>query len=186
MSSKSLMLVLCLMCVKVLSGLSKDQLKNLMMYHSLAKHYALAEFDGLSQSNPVTTLAGGKYTVNVTNDAGIVHVRSRWASAKIFGSVSATAPMAVYELDRVLLPDALFRAQPPVAATPPVPTPAPSEGYGASVPDAHAASASDGVTSAPDRKAGEADADSSACRAGARFASYAAAAAFGAMTLGAL
>lgn len=43
----------------MLSGLKKHQLKNLMMYHALAKHYALKEFDGLSRVNPVTTLAGG-------------------------------------------------------------------------------------------------------------------------------
>ncbi|CAL5016433.1 unnamed protein product [Urochloa decumbens] len=116
-----------------LSGLSRHQLKNLMMSHSLAKHYELAEFEGLSRIGPVTTLAGGLFTVNVTYDAGAVHVRSRWADAKVVGSVSVDAPMAIYELDRVLLPDALFRAQPPVAAVPDAPAappPAPAAGEG--------------------------------------------------------
>ncbi|XP_044460306.1 fasciclin-like arabinogalactan protein 7 [Triticum aestivum] len=58
----------------VLSGLKKHQLKNLMMYHALAKHYALKEFDGLSRVGPVTTLAGGLYMVNVTCDAGAIRV----------------------------------------------------------------------------------------------------------------
>nr|CAH67217.1 H0418A01.10 [Oryza sativa] len=105
----------------VLAGLSRNQLKHLLMYHSLAKHYTLAEFDGLSQSNPVKTLAGGRYAVNVTYDGGVVHVMSRWSSARVVGSVYESAAMAVYELDTVLLPDALFHAHPPVAATPPVP-----------------------------------------------------------------
>ena len=100
----------------MLSGLSGLQLKNLMMCHSLAKHYELADFEGLSRIGPVTTFAGGLYTVNVTYDKGTVHVRSRWADAKIVGSVSVEAPMAIYELDRVLLPAALFHIQPPVAA----------------------------------------------------------------------
>lgn len=106
---------------QVLAGLSRNQLKHLLMYHSLAKHYTLAEFDGLSQSNPVKTLAGGRYAVNVTYDGGVVHVMSRWSSARVVGSVYESAAMAVYELDTVLLPDALFHAHPPVAATPPVP-----------------------------------------------------------------
>ncbi|KAG8082338.1 hypothetical protein GUJ93_ZPchr0014g47143 [Zizania palustris] len=109
-----------------LAGLSRHQLKHLVMYHSLAKHYALGEFEGLSQSNPVTTLAGGRYTVNVTYDGGVIHVKSRWANAKVVGSVYETAPMAVYEVDKVLLPYALFRAHPPVEDIPPVPAlPAP-------------------------------------------------------------
>uniref|UniRef100_A0A0E0KRS3 FAS1 domain-containing protein n=1 Tax=Oryza punctata TaxID=4537 RepID=A0A0E0KRS3_ORYPU len=106
----------------VLTGLTRNQLRHLLMYHSLAKHYTLAEFDGLSQSNPVKTLAGGRYAVNVTYDGGgVIHVRSRWSNAKVVGSVYESAAMAVYGLDRVLLPDALFHAHPPVAATPPVP-----------------------------------------------------------------
>ncbi|KAL5215739.1 hypothetical protein ABZP36_007140 [Zizania latifolia] len=110
----------------VLVGLSRHQLKHLVMYHSLAKHYALSEVEGLSQSNPVTTLAGGRYVVNVTYDGGVIHVKSRWANAKVVGSVYETAPMAVYEVDKVLLPYALFRAHPPVQDTPPVPAlPAP-------------------------------------------------------------
>ncbi|XP_062227405.1 fasciclin-like arabinogalactan protein 7 [Phragmites australis] len=166
----------------VLSGLSKHQLKNLMLYHSLAKRYELAEFEGLSRSNPVTTLAGGLYTVNVTYDGGTIHVRSRWTDAKIIGSVSVAAPMAVYELDRVLLPDSLFRAQPPVAATADEPTPAPSN-EDASAPVSESA---DPVVPRQYGSAGVADAASSARGAGDRFASYAATAALGAMALVAL
>ncbi|GJN27301.1 hypothetical protein PR202_gb15314 [Eleusine coracana subsp. coracana] len=56
---------------------------------------------------------------------GTVRVRSRWAEANVVGSVSVAGPMAVYELDRVLLPDSLFPARPPVAEAP---APAPSLG----------------------------------------------------------
>ncbi|KAL5214494.1 hypothetical protein ABZP36_003646 [Zizania latifolia] len=97
------------------------------MYHSLAKHYVLGEFEGLSQSNPVTTLTGRRYAVNVTYDGGVIHVKSRWANATLVGSTYETVPMTVYEVDRVLLPDTIFRAHPPVVDTPPVPAlPAPA------------------------------------------------------------
>ncbi|XBI92803.1 hypothetical protein VPH35_029785 [Triticum aestivum] len=142
----------------VLSGLKKHQLKNLMMYHALAKHYALKEFDGLSRVNPVTTLAGGMYMVNVTYDAGAIRLLSRWANAKILGTLYGVAPMAVYEIDRVLLPEAIFSAQPPVEETPPDAEPA------ASAPGAKGGNA----TTPGD----EADGKSSACRAAGRPTNY--------------
>ncbi|CAN6268206.1 unnamed protein product [Urochloa humidicola] len=170
----------------VLSGLTRHQLKNLMMCHSLAKHYELAEFEGLSRIGPVTTLAGGLFTVNVTYDAGTVHVRSRWADAKVVGSVSVDAPMAIYELDRVLLPDTLFHSQPPVAAVPDAPAahpPAPAGGA-----DEAPATQPDPV--APGRDGTEAAADAPVSAGGAggdRLASRAAgAAALGAIALVAL
>ncbi|CAL5031521.1 unnamed protein product [Urochloa decumbens] len=149
----------------VLSGLSRHQLKNLMMSHTLAKHYELAEFEGLSRIGPVTTLAGGLFTVNVTYDAGTVHVRSRWADAKVVGSVSVDAPMAIYELDRVLLPDALFRAQPPVAPVPDAPAappPAPAGGEGGGADEAPPTAEPDPAAPGRDDPAAAADAPVSA------------------------
>ncbi|TVU15621.1 hypothetical protein EJB05_39151, partial [Eragrostis curvula] len=168
----------------VLPGLSRHHLRDLMLYHSLARRYELAEFEELSRSNPVTTLAGRPYTVNVTCDAGTVRVRSRWAEAKIVGSVSVAAPMAVYELDRVLLPDSLFPAQPPVVAA--APAPAPSNDGAAGAPQL---GSSDPLMpwQYASAHAGMADAQGSACRPGAdQYARYAAATAFGALTLVAL
>lgn len=162
----------------MLSGLSRHQLKNLMMYHSLARHYELADFERLSWTKTVTTLAGGLYTVNVTYDEGTVHVRSRWTDAKVVGSVSVDAPMAIYELNRVLLPDSIFHAQPPVSAIPDVPAAPPPSSEDAAEP----------VTMEPDPAAaaqhgspGVADAPISACGDEDRFAWYVAAAALSAV-----
>ncbi|XP_044968750.1 fasciclin-like arabinogalactan protein 7 [Hordeum vulgare subsp. vulgare] len=154
----------------VLSGLKKHQLKNLMMYHALAKHYALKEFDGLSRVSQVTTFAGGMYTVNVTCDPGAIRVQSRWAAAKILGTVYGVAPMAVYEIDRVLLPEAIFRVQPPVEAALPDAEPA------ASAPGAKGGNA----TTTPGDKA---EGERSACRAAGRLDSYVAAMALCAASL---
>ncbi|AQK44226.1 Fasciclin-like arabinogalactan protein 7 [Zea mays] len=167
----------------VLSRLSTQQLKNLMMYHSLPKHYELADFERLSQTRPVTTLAGSLYTVNMTYDAGTVHVHSSWADAKIVGSVSVDAPMAIYELDRVLLPDSIFRAQPPVAALPDVPAaPPPSNGDAA-----QPVTEPEPVVTPQYGSPAVADAPVSACADDhGRFACYVVAAALGAVALLAL
>jgi uncharacterized surface protein with fasciclin (FAS1) repeats len=171
-SRSDMILATCLF--QVLAGLKKHQLKNLMMYHALARFYALKEFDGLRRANPVTTFAGGLYTVNVTYDAGGIRLLSRWAEAKIVGTVYGTAaPMAVYEVDRVLLPEAIFRVQPPVDATPTEPAPA------ASAPDAKGVDA----TTTPGNKTGG---KSSACRTADRSARYAPAMALCAAALVAL
>jgi hypothetical protein len=157
--------------MQVLSGLSRRHLKELMLYHSLAKRYELAEFEGLSRINPVTTFAGRAYTVNVTYAGGAIRLRSSWAESRIVGRVSVAAPMAVYELDRVLLPVSLFPARPHVA-----PAPAPCNEEEASVPP---------VPRVYGSAAEMADAPSSAsCRPGAhQYVTYAAAAAFGALAL---
>lgn len=166
--------------MQALSDLSVPQLKNLMMYHSLPKRYEMADFERLSQTRPVTTLAGGMYTVNMTYDAGTVHVHSTWANAKIVGSVSVDAPMAIYELDRVLLPSTLFQAKPPVAEIPEVRAAPPPSKEDAGEP----VTEPDPVETAQYGSPGAADAPVSACGdddGQRRFARYAAAAALGAV-----
>uniref|UniRef100_A0A0E0LWJ9 FAS1 domain-containing protein n=1 Tax=Oryza punctata TaxID=4537 RepID=A0A0E0LWJ9_ORYPU len=105
-----------------MANLTSDQLKSLALYHALPRYYSLAEFNKLSTVSPVSTFAGGEYTVNVTDDMGTVHVRSMWSNPKISSSVYSTRPVAVYEVDRVLLPMQIFKTDPPMA---PAPAPAP-------------------------------------------------------------
>ncbi|URE23433.1 Fasciclin-like arabinogalactan protein [Musa troglodytarum] len=105
-----------------LGNLTRDQLKTLFLYHAFPKYYSLSDFKNLSDSNPVSTFAGGQYTLNVTDASGLVHIVSNWANPKITSSVYSTAPVAVYEIDRVLLPSAIFSTEPALA---PAPAPAP-------------------------------------------------------------
>ncbi|CAL9083498.1 unnamed protein product, partial [Musa textilis] len=105
-----------------LANLTDDQLRTLLLYHALSKYYSLSDFRNLSNMNPVTTFAGGQYTLNVTEAAGIINVVSSWSSPKISSSVYSTAPVAVYQIGRVLLPAAIFSVDPPLA---PAPAPAP-------------------------------------------------------------
>uniref|UniRef100_A0A0A9DFK7 Uncharacterized protein n=1 Tax=Arundo donax TaxID=35708 RepID=A0A0A9DFK7_ARUDO len=53
---------------------------------------------------------------------GTVHVKSMWSNPKISSSVLSTYPVAVYEVDKVLLPMQIFKSDPPLA---PAPAPAP-------------------------------------------------------------
>ncbi|XP_068668385.1 fasciclin-like arabinogalactan protein 7 isoform X2 [Aristolochia californica] len=105
-----------------LSNLTMDELKSLLLFHSLPHYYSLAEFNNLSKVGPVSTMAGGQYTMNFTDIMGTVHVSSGWANSKISSSVHSTDPVALYQVDKVLLPEAIFGLPPPPS---PAPAPAP-------------------------------------------------------------
>ncbi|CAN6228495.1 unnamed protein product [Urochloa humidicola] len=107
-----------------LSNLTADQLRELMLCHALPRYQPLSSFAKLAASGPVPTLAGVACAVNVSYAAGRIRVASGWtAAAKLASSVYSTPPVAVYALDRVLLPKEVFPTEPTVA---PVPAPAPA------------------------------------------------------------
>ncbi|OVA09240.1 hypothetical protein BVC80_1785g21 [Macleaya cordata] len=59
---------------------------------------------------------------NTEEDAtGTVGLSSGWTTTKVSSSVHSTDPVAVYQIDRVLIPQAIFGTPPP-----PSPAPAPS------------------------------------------------------------
>ncbi|KAI4384937.1 hypothetical protein MLD38_003021 [Melastoma candidum] len=104
-----------------LANLTDDQLKSLLLFHGLPHYYTLADFAQLSLSSPVSTFAGGSYSINFTDDSGTVHMSSGWTHTKISSSVHSTDPVAVYQIDRVLLPEAIYGTD-----IPPTPAPAPA------------------------------------------------------------
>ncbi|PHU12062.1 Fasciclin-like arabinogalactan protein 7 [Capsicum chinense] len=105
-----------------LSNLTSDQLKSLCLFHALPRYYSLADFKNLSDMSPVSTLAGGNlYSLNFTDDSGTVHLNSGWSRTKVSSAVRATYPVAVYQVDKVLLPEAIFGTD-----LPPMPAPAPA------------------------------------------------------------
>lgn len=118
-----------------LSNLTQDQIKNLCLFHALPHYYSLSDFRNLSQQNPIQTLAGGGgYALNFTDNSGTVHVDSGWTKTKIISAVHAADPVAIYETDRVLLPEAIFGTDiPPSAAPAPAPE-APTSGPTADTP----------------------------------------------------
>ncbi|KAK3016120.1 hypothetical protein RJ639_006154 [Escallonia herrerae] len=104
-----------------LANLTADQLKSLCLFHALPHYYSLAEFTNLSKVSPVSTFAGGQYTLNFTDVSGNVHVGSGWTNTEVSSSVHSTDPIAVYQINKVLLPEAIFGTD-----IPPTPAPAPS------------------------------------------------------------
>lgn len=104
-----------------LSNLTEDQLKSLLLFHALPHYYSLADFKNLSQLSPVSTFAGGQYTLNFSDVSGTVHIGSGWTNTKVSSSVHSTDPVAVYQVDKVLLPEAIFGTD-----IPPTPAPAPA------------------------------------------------------------
>uniref|UniRef100_M1CT93 Fasciclin-like AGP 12 n=1 Tax=Solanum tuberosum TaxID=4113 RepID=M1CT93_SOLTU len=105
-----------------LSNLTGDQFKSLCLFHALPHYYSLADFKNLSEISPVSTFAGGElYSLNFTYVSGTVHLSSGWANTKVSSSVHATYPVAVYQVDKILLPEAIFGTN-----IPPTPAPAPA------------------------------------------------------------
>ncbi|KAK1348682.1 Fasciclin-like arabinogalactan protein 7 [Heracleum sosnowskyi] len=104
-----------------LSNLTAAQLKSLCLFHALPHYYSLADFKNLSQASPIMTFAGGAYTLNFTDNSGSVLIGSGWTNTKVSSSVHSTDPVAVYQVDKVLLPEAIFGTD-----IPPMPAPAPA------------------------------------------------------------
>ncbi|XP_050383652.1 fasciclin-like arabinogalactan protein 7 [Argentina anserina] len=128
-----------------LSNLTADQLKSLVLFHALPHYYSLADFRNLSDMSPVATMAGGQFTLNFTDVSGTAHLTSGWSDTKVSSAVHSTDPVAVYQVDKVLLPEAIFGTDiPPTAA----PAPAPEIAPAADAPEAADSAASSPGSSA--------------------------------------
>ncbi|KAK8591937.1 hypothetical protein V6N13_062531 [Hibiscus sabdariffa] len=132
-----------------LANLSDDQLKSLILFHALPKFYSLAGFSELGTKGPISTLAGGQYLLNFTYDSGTVHLDSGWSKTKVTSAVLSTDPVAIYQVDKVLLPEAIFGTDiPPTPAPAPAPAPAPERSPAAAADSPSAESK--GNTSSPE------------------------------------
>lgn len=104
-----------------LSNLTAPQLKSVFLFHALPHYYSLADFKNLSESGPVSTFAGGSYTLNFSDVSGTVLLGSGWTNTRVSSAVHSTDPVAIYQINKVLLPEAIFGTD-----IPPTPAPAPS------------------------------------------------------------
>lgn len=96
--------------------------QSLLEYHGMPIYQSLP---GLKSSNGLTnTLAtdgASKYDFNVQNDGTDVTIITKIVTAKILNTLVDEQPLAIYELDKVLMPKELFKS-----ALPPAPAPAPA------------------------------------------------------------
>ncbi|XP_010919222.1 fasciclin-like arabinogalactan protein 9 [Elaeis guineensis] len=106
-----------------LNGLSQQEQVALVLFHVLPRFYSLSSFE--TTSNPVQTQASsnnGVYTVNITSTTSQVNISTGVVSTPVTNTLRSDFPLAVYSIDKVLLPYDLFGAKPP--ATAPAPAPA--------------------------------------------------------------
>ncbi|KAF3328826.1 fasciclin-like arabinogalactan protein 13 [Carex littledalei] len=108
-----------------LNGLTTQQQSELILYHILPRYYSFSTFE--TTSNPVRTQASGNegvYTVNVTSTSNQVNVSTGVNNVPVSTALYSDFPLAVYSLDKVLLPNELFGVKPSAPA--PAPALAPS------------------------------------------------------------
>ncbi|GMJ06398.1 FASCICLIN-like arabinogalactan 6 [Hibiscus trionum] len=105
------------------NGLDSQMKVQLVLFHVLPKYYTL---DGLQfVSNPVRTQAttqdGTVYVLNFTGQNNQVNVSSGVTVTPVNNALYQKKPLAVYEVDKVLLPVGFPGANSPLAAPAPAP-----------------------------------------------------------------
>lgn len=131
-----------------LNSLSAQEQVALVLYHVLPRFYSLSTFE--TTSNPVSTQASDKsgvYTMNITSTSNQVNVSTGVIETQVNNALYSDFPLAVYSVDKVLLPNALFGPKPPAAAPMPA-EPVAKKGKPENVPAAKgpAAEAADSTT----------------------------------------
>uniref|UniRef100_A0A0E0JM71 FAS1 domain-containing protein n=1 Tax=Oryza punctata TaxID=4537 RepID=A0A0E0JM71_ORYPU len=101
-----------------LNSLTQQQQVALVQGHVLPQFYSMDSFQ--TASNPVRTQASGTdgpYTLNITSTTNSnVNVSTGVVEVTVNNALSAAKPLAVYSVDKVLLPLELFGVKAPAAA----------------------------------------------------------------------
>ncbi|CAM0882028.1 unnamed protein product [Alopecurus aequalis] len=101
-----------------LNSLTQQQQVALVQGHILPQYYTMESFQ--TASNPIRTQASGQdgpFTLNITSSANNqLNVSSGVVTVSVNNALSAVKPLAVYSVDKVLLPNELFGAKAPAAA----------------------------------------------------------------------
>jgi len=104
-----------------LNSLSNQDQVELILYHVLPRFNTFATFE--TASNPIQTQGSsslGSDTLNVTSITNNqMNVTTGIVETQVNNVLYSTFPLAVYPVDKVLLPNSLFGAKPPASAPPP-------------------------------------------------------------------
>ena len=107
-----------------LNSLNNEEKVRLIQFHILPTYYTLENFQTVS--NPVRTQAGdnkpGDYPLNVTSVGSQVNISTGLVNASVSGTLYSNFQLAIYQVDKVLLPLDLFVPKPPSPAPSPAPT----------------------------------------------------------------
>lgn len=103
-----------------LNSLTDEQKVELIQFHVLPSFLSVSQFQTVS--NPVRTQAGnsnnGQFPLNITSSNNQVNVSTGLVDATVANTIYSDNQLAVYQVDKVLLPLAIF--------APPSPAPAPA------------------------------------------------------------
>ncbi|EXB54957.1 hypothetical protein L484_010536 [Morus notabilis] len=99
-----------------LNGLSREDQVQLILYHVLPKYYSLENLQTVS--NPVRTQSSND-GLNFTGQGHQVNVSTGIVETQVNNALREEFPLAVYQVDAVLLPEGLFGAKAPASAPPP-------------------------------------------------------------------
>ncbi|KAL8193259.1 hypothetical protein R6Q57_026840 [Mikania cordata] len=106
-----------------LNSLSDQQKDELMQFHVIPTFISSSQFQTLS--NPLRTQAGDStfynFPLNITTSGNQVNLTTGVVNATVANSIYSDGSLAVYQVDKVLLPMNLFGPQPPAAAPAPEP-----------------------------------------------------------------
>ncbi|EEF29771.1 fasciclin-like arabinogalactan protein 12 [Ricinus communis] len=104
--------------VGTLNSLSDGEKIELVKFHIVPTFISTSQFQTVS--NPVRTLAGAgnRFALNVTTGGSTVNITTGLTNTTISGTVYTDTRLAIYQVDKVLLPLDMF--------TPKAPAPAPS------------------------------------------------------------
>ncbi|KAK8913547.1 Fasciclin-like arabinogalactan protein 11 [Platanthera zijinensis] len=129
-----------------LNSLSDQQKVALIQFHIVPSLITAQQFQTVS--NPVRTQAGdtdnGQFPLNVTSAGGQVNITTGVVNTTVSNTIYADSELAVYQVDRVLLPEEIF--DPAAAAAAPAPGPA-------SAKSKKKKGAGDGPTTSPSKEA---------------------------------
>ncbi|KAJ7976973.1 Fasciclin-like arabinogalactan protein [Quillaja saponaria] len=110
-----------------LNSLNSQQQLQLIQFHILPTLFTLSQFQ--TASNPLHTQAGnsddGQFPLNVTTSGNQVNITTGVINATVANSIYSDTQLAVYQVDQVLLPLAIFGS--PTTATAPAPAPSKPE-----------------------------------------------------------
>ncbi|XWS68707.1 hypothetical protein CRYUN_Cryun04dG0114500 [Craigia yunnanensis] len=104
-----------------INSLNQQKKVQLVLYHVLPKYYSLNDLQFVS--NPVRTQAtgqdGGVFGLNFTGQNNQLNVSTGVVETQINNALTQQKPLAVYQVDKVLLPAEFSEAKSPAAAPSP-------------------------------------------------------------------
>ncbi|CAA2953297.1 fasciclin-like arabinogalactan protein 11 [Olea europaea var. sylvestris] len=100
----------------MLNSLTDEQKIQLIQFHVISSFFSVSKFQ--TASNPLKTEAGSEeqFPLNVTATGNQVNITTDMVNATVASTVYTDKQLAIYEVDKVLLPQGLFAPPPPAPA----------------------------------------------------------------------